>query len=68
MAAELKDDDILTVEEVAAWLRVSPAWVRAHANKSRAPFLPGMKLGKYVRFRRGAVKEVIEKWHKIRAA
>ncbi len=56
------EDDILTVEEVAAWLRVTPAWVRAHANGKRRPQLPGFKAGKYVRFRRGAVRDAVRRW------
>lgn len=62
-ALELQaDKDILTVEEVAQWLRVSPSWVRAHANRNRRPFLPGFKAGKYVRFERGSVSRTIAKW------
>lgn len=48
--------DLLTVEEVAEWLRVTPAWVRAHANGNRAPKLPSLKLGAHRRFRREAVE------------
>ena len=59
-----QDTDILTVAEVAAWLRVTPDWVRAHANKNRRPYVPGFKAGKYVRFRRGAVRDAIHKWEK----
>jgi hypothetical protein len=32
----LEDEDpILTVQEVAAWLRVKPSWVAAHAARRR---------------------------------
>lgn len=48
--------DLLTVDEVAEWLRVTPAWVRAHANGNRAPKLPSLKLGAHRRFRRQAVE------------
>lgn len=58
------DDDILTVEEVAEWLHMTPAWVRAHANGRRRPQLPGIKLGKYIRFRRGAVRQTLERWER----
>jgi hypothetical protein len=63
---EPKETDILTAEEVAAWLRVTPAWVRAHASKNRRPFLPGFKAGKYVRFERGTVRLAVAKWQKER--
>lgn len=58
-----REDEILTVEEVATWLRVSPAWVRAHANRNRRPYLPAFKAGKYIRFHRGAVRRAIDTWH-----
>ncbi|WP_327704710.1 helix-turn-helix domain-containing protein [Streptomyces decoyicus] len=40
--------DLLTVEEVAAWLRVSPATVR---NKYRLWGIPPQKVGRLLRFR-----------------
>ena len=49
---------LLTVEEVADWLCVKPAWVRAHANGSRRPIIPSIKIGRSRRFRR----EDIERW------
>jgi hypothetical protein len=61
---QFRDDDILTVEQVAELLLMTPAWVRAHANHSRRPYLPGFKAGKYIRFRRGAVREAITKWER----
>lgn len=49
------DDEVLTVGEVAKMIRQTPAWVRAHSNKNRRPYLPGMKMGKYRTFRRSTV-------------
>jgi len=57
-------DELLTVAEVAALLRVSEAWVRDHATRKQ-PRLPAIKLGKLLRFRRGDVMEFLEnlkKW------
>lgn len=51
--------EVLTVEQVAAWLQVTPAWVRAHANGNRSPKLPAIKLGKHVRFRRADVEDFL---------
>jgi len=62
--AEAKETDILTVEEVAEMLRVTPSWVRAHANRSRQPYLPAFKAGKYVRFQRGCVLAAVQRWHR----
>jgi hypothetical protein len=61
---ESTETDILTAEEVAIWLRVTPAWVRAHANKNRRPFLPGFKAGKYIRFERETIRLAVAKWQK----
>jgi excisionase family DNA binding protein len=47
-------DDLLTAEEVAAVLRVTPAWVYAQTRRRRIPHL---RLGRYVRYRRDALEE-----------
>jgi excisionase family DNA binding protein len=47
--------DLLTAEEVAALLRVTPAWVYAQTRRHRIPHL---RLGRYVRYRR----EALEAW------
>jgi excisionase family DNA binding protein len=44
--------DLLTAEEVAALLRVTPAWVYAQTRRKRIPHL---RLGRYVRYRREAL-------------
>src|ERR1700693_3119393 len=44
--------DLLTAEEVAALLRVTPAWVYAQTRRQRIPHL---RLGRYVRYRRDAL-------------
>lgn len=53
-------DSLLTAAEVAAWLRVSPAWVRSHANGDRRPVIPSIKIGAFRRFRRDLVQKFIE--------
>lgn len=52
-------ETLLTAQEVAAWLGVSTRWVLAHAAGLNRPVLPSVKLGKAVRFERGAVTEFI---------
>jgi predicted DNA-binding transcriptional regulator AlpA len=52
-------DRLLNVEEVAALLGMSPAWVRQHSNGLRRPFIPSVKMGKSVRYRRERVMEFI---------
>jgi excisionase family DNA binding protein len=47
------DLDLLTVDEVAAQLKVSKSWVYEHTRSRSVPpseRLPHVKLGKYVRF------------------
>ena len=51
--------DLLTVEDVAAMLKVSKSWVYEHTRSRvvpRADRLPYIKLGKYVRFEAPAVR------------
>ena len=52
-------ENLLTAQEVAAWLGVSTRWVLAHAAGLNRPVLPSVKLGKAVRFERRAVAEFI---------
>jgi len=51
------DRDLLTAEDVAARLRVTPAWVYAQTRQRRIPHL---RLGRYVRYRPEAVDAWIE--------
>ena len=52
--AETSPSDLLTAEEVATLLRVSPGWVYEQSRRHRIPHL---RLGRYVRFRRGALED-----------
>ena len=45
--------ELLTAYEVAKWLRMTPAWVYAQTRANNIPHVP---LGRYVRYRRSAVK------------
>jgi excisionase family DNA binding protein len=46
--------DLLTLDEVVAWLRVPRSWVYERTRKGQ---IPHVKLGKYLRFSRQAVAE-----------
>lgn len=50
-------DQLLTAEELAPRLRVTPCWIRDHARGARRPKLPGIKLGGVWRFRWSRVEE-----------
>ena len=57
-------DELLTVDEVAALLKVPRSWVYEHTRSRgtpRAERLPYIKLGKYLRFDARAVREFILK-------
>ena len=55
-------DELLTVEEIAAMLKVSRSWVYEHTrarSRPRSDRLPHIKLGKYVRFDARVVREFL---------
>lgn len=51
-------EDLLTPEQVARRLRVSPRWVRDHATR-RSPRIPAVDLGSRMRFRPSDVEQFI---------
>ena len=64
--ARAADDlqELLTVDEVAAVLKVSRSWVYEHTRARGVPpgeRLPHIKVGKYVRFDACAVRAFLEK-------
>jgi excisionase family DNA binding protein len=57
-------DELLTVDEVAALLKVSRSWVYEHTrarNIQPRERLPHIKIGKYVRFDRQAIRRFLER-------
>ena len=55
--------ELLTVDEVAALLKVSRSWVYEHTRSrgSRSDRLPHIKIGKYVRFEPRTVRAFLER-------
>ena len=56
--------ELLTVDDVAALLKVSKSWVYEHTRSRLTPRserLPFIKVGKYVRFEARALRAFIEK-------
>jgi excisionase family DNA binding protein len=56
--------ELLTVEDVAAVLKVSKSWVYEHTRSRaipRAERLPHVKVGKYIRFEARSLRAFIEK-------
>ena len=60
--------ELLTVDEVAALLKVSRSWVYEHTRSlgSRSDRLPHIKVGKYVRFEARAVRAFLERKCRVR--
>ena len=57
-------DALLTVEDVAAILKVNKSWVYEHTRSRGTPRserLPYIKIGKYLRFEARAVRAFLEK-------
>lgn len=59
----LADGELMTVEDVARFLRVPESWVYEHARRRRIDRLPHYKIGKYLRF---AEREIVEWLQQIR--
>ena len=59
--------ELLTVDEVAAWLKVSKTWVYEHTRSRgsrRGERLPYVKIGKYTRFDPQSVREFLRRQSK----
>ena len=57
-------NDLLTVDEVAALLKVSRSWVYEHSRSkktAKSDRLPHIKIGKYVRFDACAVRTFLQR-------
>ena len=62
--SQLDLNELLTVDEVAALLRVSRSWVYEHSRSkqtARPDRLPHIKIGKYVRFDARAVRAFLQR-------
>lgn len=55
-----QSEGLLTVKEVAELLRVPVSWVYDRTRKRSIDRLPGIRLGKYWRFREGEVLAWVE--------
>jgi len=57
-------DELLTVSEVAAFLKVPVSWVYERTRRGGRERLPHVKLGKYLRFSMPEVKEWLQKQYR----
>ena len=60
LALSQERNELLTVKEVAELLRVPVSWVYDRTRKRSLDRLPGVRLGKYWRFRQGEVLAWVE--------
>lgn len=62
----IRDDveELLTVDDVAALLKVRRSWIYERTRRRGSDRLPHVKLGKYVRFELGAVREYLAQQRK----
>lgn len=53
-------DGLLTVDELASFLKVPKSWIYGHTRKRGVERLPHIKLGKYLRFFESEVRGFLE--------
>ena len=57
-------EELLTVEDLAALLKVKVSWVYDRISPKHRERLPHIRLGRYIRFERSAVFEFIQRQRK----
>ena len=50
METAVREETLLTVNEVAVILKVPPSWVYEHTRERSRDRIPGFRIGKYWRF------------------
>ena len=63
----LPTDELLTVQDAAALLRVPVSWVYEHTRRGAPDALPVVKVGKYVRFRPADLLDYIDRRSHVRS-
>ena len=53
--------DLMTVDEIASALRVSPSWVYERVRRRGKDKMPHLKVGKYLRFRVNEVRTWVDR-------
>ena len=57
-------DELLTVSEIAGFLKVPVSWVYERTRRRGVERLPHVKLGKYLRFSLPEIKEWLQKQYR----
>jgi hypothetical protein len=58
------NEDLLTVAELCAWLKVQPSWIYERVRLRTNDQLPHIKLGHYLRFEKPAVVDYLKRSRK----
>ncbi len=58
-------EELLTVDDIAAMLKVPKSWVYERTRRRGKDRLPFLKLGKYVRFEADAVRAYLERQRRL---
>jgi len=57
---EIKTNELMTVPEIAAFLKVPVSWIYERARRSGPARLPHVRLGKYLRFDADKIREWLQ--------
>jgi excisionase family DNA binding protein len=57
----MNDKELLTINEMAARLKVKPSWLYFRTMQTDSDAIPRIRIGKYIRFNPDAVMEWIQK-------
>jgi excisionase family DNA binding protein len=61
---QIQEDELMTVSEIAAFLKVPVSWVYERTRRRGIECLPHVKLGKYLRFSMPEIKEWLQKQYR----
>jgi excisionase family DNA binding protein len=54
-------DELLTIDELAAILKVQRSWIYLHTRKRSKTAIPHVKIGKYLRFSEADVRRFLDR-------
>jgi excisionase family DNA binding protein len=54
-------EELMTVEEIAAFLKVHASWVYGHTRQRGRDQIPHIKVGKYLRFHMTQVRDWLDR-------
>jgi excisionase family DNA binding protein len=61
---QIQENELMTVPEIAAFLKVPVSWVYERTRRRGIQRLPHVRLGKYLRFSMPEIKEWLQKQYR----